>query len=837
MLRNKTSVLFIAIALTAMVAGLSYYYIQEQREEPAFTVLPHNTVHEEVNYYSDIQPILDQKCVACHSCFDAPCQLKLVNAKGLLRGATAKQVYNGGRTEPQQPTRLNLDGNTEAEWRNLGFHSVLETNNQSPLLKSFIAWGFATQNSENANTLNEAIKENNIELGTTRENQCSATTEEFNRFTHSHPHNGMPLATQGLSQPEYDLVMTWFEQGATIPDAPWTINKQDKGVIQKWEDWLNETSNERKLLARYIYEHLFLAHLYLQPDDKLAERILDSELKYPVNFYRLVRSSTPSGTAISPINTALPNQPPQSDVYYRLLPVEETIVYKSHIPYRFDKNRLTEIESLFTSESWKVEDLPSYDYEFRSNPFKTYNAIPAKLRYKFLLQDAEYFVRTFIRGPVCHGPIATDVIRDHFWVMFENPETELFVNNKNYRQSVESLLGLPGENSQLSEFGDEWTIYQNNRNKYAEDRNTAYRQSYNTGRPLNTIWTEKGENPNAFLTVFRHHNNATVLQGWQGSKPRTAWVLDYPLFERTYYELVAGFDVFGNVSHQLQTRLYFDLIRHGGETNFLAYMPKGSREAIFNHWYQGLAQLKTSISYPKLDTLALGAPELNESAPKDAFFNYFFDKFPSSTNAHAPINRAETSTSNTTDRKEQTHTQSLITTQLASIASKPAKELAFIEDLPDLSLLIITSNIATPNIATSNIATPNIATSNNVTSSNENQSIVYSLVRNRMHSNVAFLTGEELRYQPEQDYLSIQKGLVGSYPNLIFKVDESDINRFISALNTPDNDTEFRERMDEFILKRLDDNFWETVHAISNAEKNRNPISSGLLDLNRYGSW
>lgn len=67
MLRNKTSVLFIALALTAMVAGLSYYYIQEQREEPAFTVLPHNTVHEEVNYYSDIQPILDKKCVACHS--------------------------------------------------------------------------------------------------------------------------------------------------------------------------------------------------------------------------------------------------------------------------------------------------------------------------------------------------------------------------------------------------------------------------------------------------------------------------------------------------------------------------------------------------------------------------------------------------------------------------------------------------------------------------------------------------------------------------------------------------------------------------------------------------
>ncbi|MDT9136206.1 fatty acid cis/trans isomerase, partial [Escherichia coli] len=39
--------------------------------------------------------------------------------------------------------------------------------------------------------------------------------------------------------------------------------------------------------------------------------------------------------------------------------------------------------------------------------------------------------------------------------------------------------------------------------------------------------------------------------------------MDYPLLERTYYQLVVNFDVFGNVSHQGQTRLYFDLIRNG----------------------------------------------------------------------------------------------------------------------------------------------------------------------------------------------------------------------------------------------------------------------------------
>ncbi|MDF5919212.1 fatty acid cis/trans isomerase [Pseudomonas aeruginosa] len=38
-----------------------------------------------------------------------------------------------------------------------------------------------------------------------------------------------------------------------------------------------------------------------------------------------------------------------------------------------------------------------------------------------------------------------------------------------------------------------------------------------------------------------------------------------------------NFDVFGNVSHQAQTRLYFDLIRNGAEQNFLRLMPVDAR--------------------------------------------------------------------------------------------------------------------------------------------------------------------------------------------------------------------------------------------------------------------
>ena len=70
------------------------------------------------------------------------------------------------------------------------------------------------------------------------------------------------------------------------------------------------------------------------------------------------------------------------------------------------------------------------------------------------------------------------------------------------------------------------------------------------------------------------------------------------MLERTYYELVVNFNVFGTAAHQAETRLYFDLIRSGGENNFLHFMPPDVRTAMRNSWYQGSdAQLKVTNSY------------------------------------------------------------------------------------------------------------------------------------------------------------------------------------------------------------------------------------------------
>ncbi|MFP3498531.1 fatty acid cis/trans isomerase, partial [Pseudomonas sp. SIMBA_059] len=109
-------------------------------------------------------------------------------------------------------------------------------------------------------------------------------------------------------------------------------------------------------------------------------------------------------------------------------------------------------------------------------------------------------------------------------------------------------------------------------------------------------------NDNALLSIFRHFDSASVTKGLIGDVPLTMWLFDYPLFERTYYQLAVNFDVYGNVSHQLQTRLYFDLIRNGAEVNFLRLMPAEKRKDILGDWYQNSGKVKMWMDYEDIDT-------------------------------------------------------------------------------------------------------------------------------------------------------------------------------------------------------------------------------------------
>jgi hypothetical protein len=79
---------------------------------------------EEFGFSEYIKPVIDTKCVVCHACFDAPCQLVLTHADGLVRGASKRPVYDGLRVAPMQSTRLFIDANSTPLWREKVFYGV-----------------------------------------------------------------------------------------------------------------------------------------------------------------------------------------------------------------------------------------------------------------------------------------------------------------------------------------------------------------------------------------------------------------------------------------------------------------------------------------------------------------------------------------------------------------------------------------------------------------------------------------------------------------------------------------------------------------------------------------
>ncbi|SIS94125.1 fatty acid cis/trans isomerase [Neptunomonas antarctica] len=822
-----------AIVSVFIVIGMAFLLLGNQ-QPPEELIENHVTATEQSYSFSkSIKPIMDNKCLACHACYDAPCQLKLESSQGLARGASKKPVYDGERFQDTPPTRLYVDAQTPQEWRNKGFYSVLSAYTQSkhetspPLMLQML-----TLAKNNPLPINKKVPEE-IQLGFDRVNYCPAPTE-FADYAEEYPHGGMPLAVSGLDQNEYQILSTWLKQGSKIDSAPVTISKQEQLLMKQWETWLNQPDKKSTLLSRYLYEHLFLGHLYLSDANVNSHELNQSDLHHrgvnrtdinstdinntrakATQFYQLIRSYTPTGEPPVIVATVRPNDDPKKPFFYRLIPIIDTIVHKTHITYRFDSDRLSHYQQLFYTSDWSVENLPGYGYKDRSNPFLTFAAIPAKQRYQFLLDDAEFFVRNFIRGPVCRGQIATNVIRDQFWIMFEDPNVEHYTNNANYQLSVNQHLGLPGEETSLLNFGSQWLRYNEDRNQYLDLRQKAYQQQFPKGPELNHIWDGDKTNNNAFLTVFRHHNSASVTEGWQGEIPLTAWLMGYPLLERTYYELVANFDVFGSISHQTQTRLYFDLIRNGAETNFLRFIPAASRQALYDSWYQSSAIIKTEIAYHELDVKTPSNIPYSRNQPKHELLETLLDKYPALNGGDDPINRCNDGCA--TQIEDSLHAQ--VAHAMSKIAAIPASQLAGIKWLPEVSFVRI-----------------NLDQNPTHTKANENF-LVYTLIRNRRHSSVAYLLGESLRYQEELDSLTIMPAPIGSYPNLILQMNLAELDDFVTSFSAIDSAKSFEQFIQRWSLGRMNPQFWNVFHSFKDYLQATRPLEAGIYDMNRYGNW
>ena len=753
-------------------------------------------------YNERIKPIFESRCIACHSCYNAPCQLNLQSYSGAARGATSLNVYDAERVHSVPPTRVDIDATTPSEWREKGFHDVLSAGDvgRSLLLRLIRLRG------EHASLLQPSKQVADSKL-------CVPDSNDP-RIADNGAVLGMPYGLPPLSSSQIAALQSWIEHGAPGPSSASrperaAVSEALRGEIQDWEQFLNDRDARQQLVSRYLYEHLFLAHLHFASSAPGADPVSRPP------FFRLVRSRTPCESGIDEIATRRPNDAPgMPEVFYCLRPVTGAIVEKTHIPYELSPRKLERIKSLFLGNDWNVATTQSYSEDQANNPFVTFAAIPVRARYQFLLDDAWFYVATFIKGPVCNGSAAVNSIQEQFFVFFLKPEADSMVMSGDHAAAAQDQLVLPGE------WGSDITVLQDlpflnrlvqHREQYRKLRADSVRKLRPDGYSLDDIWDGDGTNPNALLTVFRHDDNAAVVRGSVGDLSKTVFVLDYPLFERLVYNLVVNFDVFGNVGHQVLTRVYMDLIRMEAEELFLSFLPPSQREPLRHDWYRGglLTDVKLNYVFPlRNESQPTAIKFSNETASKSEFVERaMFERLSAAARGAAdPINWRVLQVPKTAEGIPPLSAPERALRQIASVHALGATP--FARHFPELALMLLRRQDGTAQ--------------------------VYSIIHNREHANVSWIMGEDLQFRPEQDSLTIEKGILGAYPNMFFVLDERQADAFSKAAASITSRDDYDRLVERFGVMRSSSRFWRIYDEINAAALRAQPIERGVLDLTRY---
>ncbi len=743
--------------------------------------------------------LLNKRCVACHSCNSSPCQIDLGSFDGIMRGGNSDLVYNGTRLLPMNPSRLFIDAKSSQEWeKKFGFYPIVNQKKpQNSLLLRVTA--------KDVSQVDDPSK-----IYTTKVGQVCPDEGQWAWYKKLHSWRKMPFGFPALSEKEQLLLAAWGKSGfpgefvnekALVEGT----SSQEKKSLGEWEAFLNGDSLKGKLVARYLFEHLFLAHLDLDPGTSLErERI----------YFRLVRSRTASPQPIDEIASRRPfDDPGRPTFYYRLRPMGSTVMHKSHILFPFGSSELKKIKKSFLDSAWvdTPQRIASYGPE-AANPFIVFKALPLQARYRFFLENAQYFTMSFIRGPVCEGQIAVNVIQDHFHVAFMDPRFDLSVNDPTYLVRASAFLGLPaqGGNSPIETY---YGAYKDFQLDYVKFRARAYANAKLT-YSLESIWDGDGSDQDAGLTIFRHFDNASVIKGFWGGFSKTVWIMDYPIFERMYYLLVAGFDVFGNVFHQASTRLYMDNLRIESENNFIYLLPQARREVVRQSWYQGKGASEKlqkenplfSSSYPSTleKDLDLNDKEKDpETIASRLAKRISQDRLKSILNQSDPYGCCIVGEA---PRPADSSDLGLVDENLRRLS---AKHSSFARFLPESMLLLISDLPAQG---------PQL----------------YFLSKLSEHLNVAFLLEEDERLDPENDRLIVTKDWVGSYPNYFLVMKASELASFTGLIEKANTKASVKSLLKSFGRPRNHPLFWQTYDEIDALLKKSFPRDYGQLDLSRY---
>ncbi|MBT8346963.1 MAG: fatty acid cis/trans isomerase [Desulfofustis sp.] len=774
----------IALVLLSLLFGCA----QPPPQTPAYQFV---APARQLNYLADVEPVLVKRCVVCHSCYNSPCQLKLSSWDGLVRGASKEAIYNAGRLKTMDPSRLLVDAHSTSEWREKGFSSVIQERGQSH--SDSIMYMLLDHKRLSPDVVGSYYPE-------AGDLTCAENGDELKKYLKKHPNNGMPFGFPPLTNEEFNAIAGWLGQGAKGPSAEEqqllkAVPNKDQHMIDKWEAFLNQPDPKYQMTARYLYEHLFLAHLTFETGSG--------------DFYEMVRSKTGPGEDIDIVATVRPYDAPETNrVYYRFRKIYSTIVHKTHMVFDMGEDHFQRVQELFITPEWvRPPHLIGYDALRSANPIDAFEQIPVRSRYQWMLDNAEYTIRTYIRGPVCKGQVALNVIDDHFWIMFMDPDYDLAVKFPGFLKLHYENLRLPGEMG--SHYSLARSLFDNPHYAWAVDfykaRQEFYSAHYPDGLDTTMLWKGNRFDDSPLLTVYRHFDSASVHRGVLGGLPKTMWVIDYPLLERIYYSLVAGFDVYGTAGHQLATRFYMDALRIEGESYFLDFMPAEQRRDMFLSWYEGIKPKNlqyTAAQIPAKMTFTTEEPrrELIEDLVRNQInaAGIDFDQ------NYLPAGKKYPPLPDTYEHVEDI---------MQGFVAVSAPGVSFFSHVADHN-----ANVAWVRIT-------------NIPGKEDE---VISIVIDRWHDNVRYLFRESSALDPSKDRADFLDGFVSSYPNYFLIVEAQDLPDFFDILKNYDGSEEYINRISKYGVNREADDFWEVYDWFQKEFDDYHGGEAGIVDLNRY---
>lgn len=758
-------------------------------------------------FVDDVLPVFAKRCAPCHGCVDSPCQLKLTSYEGIARGANVQNIFQT-RVFATAQTRLQ-DGRvtddqglvdyaaSKAEFRELGFYSVVDHGARSPMyallddahaLTPPGALGAASE------LFDEGMRDRKfVCLGPDAAGPSGPDPEAL-------VGRAMPLGCPRLSDRDFEVLAAWLEDGAYGPSRAadaLLATPMHADVVARWEQFLNGDGDQQRLAARYLYEHLFSARLHF-PES-------------PGEFYELVRSWTAPGRPIVEVVTELVNDDPTlaqrpapagadgDRIYYRLRKYTALIVEKNHITWQLDDASMARWRELLFDSDWGPVAIEPARYD-SYNPFEYFAAIPSQARARFMIESSLHIIDTMVRGDVCTGSTATWAIRDHFWVWFLDPAAD--------PSAHDPRLGMPDYDHLVP--GAAGGSARRERD-YLEAFERQLRALRPNGLSLDDLWDGDGVDANAMVTVLRHGKSATTEPRGFGGRPETYWIVSYANFERLYYTLVVSFDPWGSLLHRMNTWEHMSLIRADGEDLFLSLLPEAHRQTVRDEWTAGFGRLYDELFF---DAVSEGRPsrvQVNDARPVQDLVDQIVEHLaPAVTGPPDPLNRASA--------------------PFEPLPSSIVTQAGFEEGLATLTGWRAPFAPYLPNVT--------------VIRFGGQGGSVYTLLANRGYQYHNVVLFEEPARNPDKDTLSVARGLVGSYPELFIDVPVAGALDFLRDLRAVDSQRAWEalafERGAEpapgraHFIRRDSPELWQMLDWLHDWHVRREPVEAGLLDISEY---